>query len=142
MAFDNLSKDLEFIDADTTTAAGSNAITSDAVEVGGAFSVVGIVNLGTVVANGTNVVKLQECDTSDGSYSDITGATTGTLTNKSNTLAVVECIRPKKRYVQIVCTRAVANTTIEGMTALVKGRKNGPITQGSTVAEAPTVVIG
>lgn len=142
MAFDNLSKDLEFVDADTTTAAGTGAVTSDAIEVGGAYSVVGIVNLGVVVANGTNVVKMTECDTSGGSYSNITSATTGTITNNANTLAVVEVIRPKKRYVQIVCTRAVENTTIEGMTALVKGRKNGPITQGTTVAEAPTVVIG
>ena len=138
----NLSKDLEIIDADTITAAGTGAVLSDAIEVGGARSVLGVVSIGIVVANGTNILTATECDTSGGSYTAITGATTGTVTNSSNTQLILEVVAPKKRYIKFTCTRAEANTTLDGMTAAVYGRKNRPITQGATAAEAPTVVIG
>ena len=139
----NMSKDFEIVKADTNTTAGTtDTITSDAVEVAGAQSVLCIVDLGTITANGTATLQVTECDTSNGSYTDITGATAAAADDDDDTYLAVEVVKPKQRYIKIDCDRATANVVLGGMYAIVSKRKQAPITQGATAAAAPAVVLG
>jgi hypothetical protein len=57
----------------TAGAAGTSDITSDAVDTSGCEGVLFIVSFGGITAGAVTSIKVQQCDTSAGSYADLTG---------------------------------------------------------------------
>lgn len=142
MAHLNLATQCEIVKADTATAAGTDdTITSDAVEVDGAESVLCLVCVGTVTATGTIAIQVTGCDTSGGSYTNITGATAAGTDADDDVVFAIEVVRPKLKYLKIAVTRATANVVIDTMVCVIQKNKNAPITQGATVGDTPSVVV-
>jgi len=141
MGIRNLSQVCDIVVADTATAAGTTAITSDAVNVQGADSVLCIVSLGAITSTGTCALSVTESTTSGGSYTPITGATASATDADGETVLMTEIIRPKMGFIKIVATRAVANVVLKGIYAIVQRNGKYPTTQ-TTAADTATVVVG
>ncbi len=121
------------------TAAGTTELEGAAIDMSGFDEVTFLAVLGSVSSGGTDVLKAQESADGSTGWADITGATSGTQTDKSNKILAVSVYRPRKRYVRAVLTPAVANTVVGGVVAFqTQGRKE-PVTQPSSVAAAVTV---
>ena len=130
-------KAINVVDANGTTA------TAVAVDCIGASDVAILVQIGNIAANMT-ALKVTECDTSGGSYTDITGAafTNPTAAGSDNTLAVCYINRrngARKRYLKVTAT-AGADATLIGAVALLASNEQTPDTDTERgVAESLTV---
>ena len=122
-------------------AAGTGTSNSSEVDMSGFVSVLGSLQLGALTSTGGVTLKAQETDVSGSGYTDITGAT---ITNTGDTatlkLMVLEVIKPMKRYVRFVVTRATANCVIDTLTGIKIASKKMPSTQDTTVDVSEQVV--
>jgi hypothetical protein len=76
---------------------------------------------GATVGNGTYTTKIQECATSNGSFTDITGAAFAAVTQ--NTGVTELHFYTAKRYIQAVCTVAGGTpSAVIGVSVLVEKR--------------------
>ncbi len=101
-------------------AAGTtDTLTSDVLDTLGYDGVLFRVGFGAIAATGTATFKVQQCDTSGGSYADLTG-TSSAATGTSDDL-VIECeiVRPQERYLKTVITRATDNAAIDFVEAIL-----------------------
>lgn len=108
----------------TGTAAGSVVDLSNCQE-----SCNAVVNVGTIAAGGTSVaVKVQECATTTGTFTDIAGMDTGAITT-----AGVTAIRGARaqRYVKAFAYSAIGQTvSIPASVEFVNQKKISPATGG------------
>lgn len=104
------------------TIAGTTDITSSAIDTAGFESVFVFVEFGTPAAN--NQIKLQQCDTSGGTYADLLGtlATVGA----SDEVVWCEVRRPVERYIKAVATRGTSTTIVRGY-AILSGARSQPV---------------
>lgn len=96
--------------------AASAAQTSDAIDTKGYNSVQFVVVNGAATGSPSSYTvdaKVQECATSGGSYTDVTGATITQMTadNKIQTIAVEGLGTSRKRYLKLVITPAMTGGT-------------------------------
>lgn len=130
-------KAINIVDANGTTA------TAIAVDTIGASEVAILVPIGNIAANMT-ALKVTECDTSGGSYTDITGAafTNPTAAGSDNTISVCYLNYrngSRKRYLKVTATAGAAATLI-GAYAILAGNERTPDTDTERgVAESLTV---
>ena len=122
--------------ASTTTAgaAGTSAITSSAVDTAGFDGCLFIVPLGTIVASAVTSIKVQQCDTSGGSYADLTGTNQTIADTDDDKLLYVDVFRPREQFLKLVVSRATQNATIGGIIAVLYNARSRPVTHGSNVA--------
>ena len=113
------------------TASGTSTITqTTGLDTAGYDGTVFVVRLGTPSA--TNTLKVSQCDTVGGTYSDL--AATATSSGSDGPL-IVEITRPKEQFLKYVVTRGVA-TTIDTVAVIQYGARSRPVTQVSgTVIE-------
>lgn len=130
-------KIFQALDPDAYTAA-ANAGT--AIDTQGLENILFILMAGDLGASATLAFKITECDTSGGTYTDITGASATTLTqaspNDSNKAAAVELKRGDwtKRYLKCVATVGTATSDV-AVIAIGWGPGQFPVTQPAYVAE-------
>ncbi len=130
-------KAINLVDANGTTA------TAIAVDCIGSAEVAILVPIGNIAADMT-ALKVTECDTSGGSYTDITGAafTNPTASGSDNTYRVCFINRrngSRKRYLKVTATAGAAATLI-GAVALLASNEQTPDTDTERgVAESLTV---
>lgn len=129
-------EDHKFVLASTTTAgaAAATSITSDAVDTAGFETCTFVVPIGTIVAGAVTSMKVTQCDTSGGSYADLTGTSITIADDDDNKLRYVEVYRPREQYLKLVVSRATQNATIGGIVAILSGATNRTVTQGTNVA--------
>lgn len=92
----------------------------------------------TATQNGTVKFYLEECNTSDGTYAAVTGATIGTHKHgASGETAKTYMIDAKisKRYVKIVYQRETQQTSLAGGIALLYAGKEVPTDQAAVLKE-------
>ena len=108
-------------------ATGTSTITSTAIDMAGYDGCLFIVRLGSPATN--NSVKIQQCDTSGGSYADLTGTSVGS--HATDNPLIVDVFRPREQFLKYVVTRGTT-TTIDIVTIIQYGR-NGmkPVSQPS-----------
>jgi hypothetical protein len=108
-------------------ATGTSTITSSAIDMAGYEGAIFIVRLGSPATN--NSVKIQQCDTSGGTYADLTGTSVGS--HATDNPLIVDVCRPKEQFLKYVVTRGTT-TTIDIVTIIQYG-KNGmrPVSQPS-----------
>lgn len=124
-----------FIASNTTAgAAGTSAITSSAVDTAGFDGCLFIVPLGTIVAGAVTSLKVQQCDTSGGSYADLTGSNQTIADTDDDKLLYVDVFRPREQFLKLVVSRATQNATIGGIIAILYNARNRPVTHGTGVA--------
>lgn len=122
--------------ASTTTlgAAAATTITSSAVDTAGYDGVLFIVPLGTIVSGAATSIKVQQCDTTGGSYADLTGTSQTIADTDDDKLVYVDVFQPKEQFLKLVVSRATQNATIGGIIALRYNAGMRPATQGTGVS--------
>lgn len=124
---------------DTTGATATSA----AIDCIGAGEVLLIVNLGNVAANMT-ALKIQECETSGGSYTDVTGGawTSPTAASGDNTIRIATINRRnggRQRYLKIVATGGAGATLISATAVLGELEKTPTSATEQNVTEVLTI---
>jgi hypothetical protein len=109
------------------TASGTSTITqTTGLDMSGYEGCVFIIRLGTPGAS--NTLKIAQCDTSTGTYSDLAGSATS---SGSDTPLIVDVKAPQEQYLKYIVTRAVAST-IDTVVAIQYGAAARPITAALT----------
>lgn len=126
-----------FIAATTTAgAAGTTAITSNAVDTAGYDGVCFIVPLGAIVNGAVTSMKMQQSsdDAATDDYTDVAGTSVTIADTDDDKLKYLDVCRPGKRYVKLVISRATQNATIGGVIAILYSARKRPVTHGTGVA--------
>ncbi|HOC18441.1 MAG TPA: hypothetical protein PKK95_09245 [Vicinamibacterales bacterium] len=103
----------------------SGASAGDAVDTAGYDEAVVIFACGVIAANGTLDVKVQECDTSDGTFTDVEDAVFSQktpTTDQAMYAGYIRCEGVRKRWLKAHATQATAAAT--GAVAFLLGGKN------------------
>ena len=128
----NLSENCKVLMVKAGQAAGTDAVTTDVVDMAGYREVV---FLGSITSkNAANFVNLQE-----GSASDTLADLAGTKAASDKTYFKLALVRPKKRYVAAKITRGVSTATGPVWAILFKARQ-APITSAATDLDEETHV--
>lgn len=122
--------------ASTTTAgaAGVSTITSSAVDTAGYDGVLFIVPFGAIVSGAVTSIKVQQCDTTGGSYADLTGTSQTIADTDDDKLFYVDVFRPQEQFLKLIVSRATQNATVGGIIALKYRGATRPVTQGTNVS--------
>lgn len=108
------------------TATGTSTITGSALDMAGFDSATFIIRLGSPATN--NNIRVTQCDTSGGSYADLTGTLVGN--NATDNPLIVEVSRPREQFLKYVVTRGTT-TTIDAVTIIQHRSRTRPVTQPS-----------
>jgi hypothetical protein len=87
-------------------ATGTTTITGTALNMAGFDGVLFLVSLGTPATD--NSVKITQCDTSGGSYADLTGTSVGS--HATDTPLIVDIKYPREQFLKYVVTRTTTTT--------------------------------
>ena len=142
----NLLKNVKVQEVLAPVAAGSSIDSnSDILDMQNWDGVIFIVPITDSVATGVATLTIeQNTANSDTGMAALSGATAtatcSTNDDLNNTLLIVDCYRPRERYVQAVVTSATANIAYGNMIAIQYEGRKAPVTQPATV-QASTQVI-
>lgn len=133
----SLLKDAKIIRIGNAVAAGTSDIESDVVDTAGYENCCFIALFGALTATAVTSIKVQQCDTSGGSYADLAGtAASLTAETHDNKIAAVEIHQPKERYLKLVVDRDTANAVVDGVIAILYNGAVSPVTAHSSVVSA------
>lgn len=113
----------------TTVAAvatGTSTITGSALDMTGYEGAIFVVRLGSPATN--NSVKIQQCDTSGGTYADLTGTSVGS--HASDNPLIIDIKNTDEKFLKYVVTRGTTST-IDIVTIIQYGPQRLPVTQPS-----------
>lgn len=131
----NITQDCKLIRHSNAVAAGATAITPSAgIDTAGFDAVTFIAMFGAIVTSAVTSVKVQQSDddgVSDG-YSDLEGSSVSVADDDDNQIVAVEIIRPQKRYLKMIVSRATANATLDGIVAILHSGNVSPTTHDAT----------
>jgi hypothetical protein len=108
------------------TATGTSTITGAALDMTGFDGAMLIVRLGSPATN--NNIRFSQCDTTGGSYADLTGTLVGN--HATDNPLVVDLRRPQEGFLKYVITRGTT-TTIDAVTIIQYHGSPRPTTQPS-----------
>jgi hypothetical protein len=125
----NLIKSVKVILAKAGQSSAGTDVESDVIDMQG-FEACAFV--GTIAtANAGNYAKVQQCDTSGGSYADLEG--TKLVTGDNGDSFLIEVVRPRERFLKLYIERGGANTATGDVYAILSGAHKVPTTHGTTV---------
>jgi len=113
----------------TTVAAvatGTSTITGSALDMTGYGGAIFVVRLGAPATN--NSVKIQQCDTSGGTYADLTGTSVGS--HATDNPLIIDIKNTDEKFLKYVVTRGTTST-IDIVTIIQYGPQTRPVTQPS-----------
>jgi hypothetical protein len=113
--------------------AATTDITSDAVDTANCDGVLFIVSFGTITVNAVTSIKVQQCDTSGGSYADLEGTAQTVADSHDNKTFYVDIFRPREQFLKLVVDRGTANAVVGSIIAIKYNCANRPVTQGAGV---------
>ena len=102
----------------TAGAAGTSSITSDAVNMTGYDGCLFIVPFGAIVSGAATSIKLTQCDTSGGSYADLTGTSQTVADTDDDKTFIIDIQQPQEQFLKLVVSRATQNATVGGIYAI------------------------
>ena len=128
-----LLKNTKIVRHNNGAAAGTTAITPSAgVDMAGYNSCLFLVAFGTLTATAVPSIKVQQSDddgVGDG-YSDLTDKAYAITDADDDKIIACEILRPTKRYLKLIVTRATANAVLDGIFAILGNPcAQTPITQ-------------
>lgn len=125
----NLSKVVKVVLAKATQTSAGTEVLSDAIDTLG-FE--GCMFVGSITtANAGNYAKVTQCDTSGGSYADLTG--TKLVPGDNGDSFLIDINQPLERYLKLSIIRAGANTVTGDVYALLYGARTVPVSHGTTI---------
>jgi hypothetical protein len=126
---------IEIASNTTAGAAGTADITTAAVDTAGYEGVLFIVPLGTIVSGAVTSIKVQQCDTTGGSYADLTGSAQTIADTDDDKLLYVDVYRPQEQFLKLIVDRGTQNTTVGGVVAIKYGKRTlGTASHGTGVS--------
>lgn len=108
------------------TATGTSTITGAAIDMAGFDGVMVVIRLGSPATN--NNIRLTQCDTTGGSYADLTGTLVGN--HATDNPLIVDLKRPVEGFIKYVVTRGTT-TTIDTVCVIQYKARTRPATQPS-----------
>ena len=119
--------------------ANANTMNGTGIDMNDFFELIATAMTGVVTGTAVCTVKVQECDTSGGTYADVSGAE-ATFTNnaESNLCKVIDVDwkhPDRKRYARVQNVVSVANAAIIGVSTLRVQPKGGDMTADTSVDE-------
>jgi hypothetical protein len=112
-------------------AAGTSTINGSAIDMAGFDVATFIIRLGTPATN--NNIRVQQCDTSTGTYADLLGTRMGD--NSTDTPLMVEVLKPTKQFVRYSIARGTSTTVDIAVTAQSRSRSRPVTHAGAGVIE-------
>ncbi len=122
----------------TAGAAATTDITSDAVDTAGCEGVLFIVSFGAITSTAVTSIKVQQCDTSGGSYADLTGTGQTVADTNDDTTFYVDVFQPREQFLKLVVDRGTANAVVGPIIAIKYNAASRPTTQGANVTGGET----
>lgn len=110
-------------------AAATTDITSDAVDTAGFDGVLFIVSFGTITSGAATSIKVQQCDTSGGSYADLEGTAQTVADTNDNKTFIVDVFRPREQFLKLVVDRGTQNAVVGSIIAIKYNASQRPVTQ-------------
>lgn len=129
-----------FIQAATVDAgaAATTDVESAAVDAANCDSVVFIVSFGTIVTDAVTSIKVQQCDTSGGSYTDLEGTAITVADSHDNKTFLIEVARPREQFLKCIVDRGTENATVGAIVAIKTNVAQRPVTQGTNIQSYET----
>lgn len=107
-------------------AAGTSDLTSEYVDTALYESTRFVIGFGAITSGAVTSVKVQQCDTSGGSYADLEGTSQTVADDDDNQIVIVEITRPRERYLKTVIDRGTQNAVIDFEIVEQSGPRNLP----------------
>lgn len=132
----NLAKNAKFVRVklDGTNYVGTAAttdLTSEYIDTLGFEEVTIVTGFGAITSSAVTSVKLTQCDTSGGTYADLTGTSITVADDDDNQVTVHGLFRPKERYIKVVTDRGTANAVLDFQLAILSNPTIAPVTHDS-----------
>jgi hypothetical protein len=123
----------------------SDVVPTHGVDMAGYDAVTFMFSFGTITSTAVTSVKAQSSsdDAVADAYVDIAGTSLAVADTLSNTVALLEIIRPPDRWVLPVIDRGTANAVVNNIIAIqyrMHGSTTAPVTQPATVGASKIVV--
>lgn len=140
----SLLKNGEFVRVMNAVAAGTTSQNSTGVDCSGVDAVTFVAAFGTITSGAVTSIKAQQSsdDGSSDDYTDIAGSSCTVADDQDNKVAVLEIVRPLKKYVRLVVVRGTQNAVIDGVIAITSHARKVPVSQGSTVVATSKTLPG
>jgi|TARA_Y100000310_G_scaffold271213_1_gene285611 hypothetical protein len=138
----NLSKATKVTRHEVAVAAGSTDITpSGYIDMQNFEGCMFIINFGTITATAVTGVRLQQCDTSGGTYADLEGSAQVVADSDDDQAFIIDCYRPQERYLKVIIDRATANAVLDGITAIQYGPRKLPVSDDSSTVGGSELLV-
>lgn len=104
-------------------------------------TVIFAVHCGTIGGTGAFLTLVQSEDNYSDDYTAIEGSKLDLLASDSDKLVLIECVRPRKRFVRVVVDRTGRTMDVKGIIAVGKPyHRTLPVVQDSTVGSKLSVI--
>lgn len=120
-------------------AAGTTPQTSSTVDMQLYNGLVLLAGFGTITSGAVTSVSAQQSG-DDVTYTPIAGSTLTIADTDDNKIVLIELIKPLKRYVQLVISRATQNAVIDFAVAIPYLHRKPPVAASSSLAHYVTVI--
>ena len=127
----NLFRNIKATRVENAAAAGTSDIESDSVDMAGFEGVAFVVALGAITSGAVTNVHL-ETSTDNSSFSDLEGSAQTVADDDDNQIWILDCYKPRERYIRCVVDRGTQNAVVDGITAYQYGPKLAPVTHDAT----------
>lgn len=122
----------------TNGAAGATDITGETIDTANYEGCCFLVQLGAIVTGAVTSLKVTECDTAGGTYTDVASSSITVADDDDGEVRYLDYHRPAKRYLKLYVDRATQNATVSAV-AIKYGAKSQPTaqptgTEGTAVA--------
>lgn len=122
-----------------TGAAGTSDLTSEAVDMAGFEAARFTCGFGAITSGAVTSTKVQQCDTSGGSYADLAGTAQTVADDDDNQIVITEIVKPRERYLKHVVDRGTQNAVIDFLIVELFGAKKLPVADDSATVIAREV---
>ena len=132
----NLSKQISIQQVITPVAgvAGTSDISGASVDMSLYQSVLFEVVFGVIAATAVTSIKVQQRDTSTGTWADLEGTGITVANTDDGKIFFIDVVRPMERFVRVVVARATANAAVASASALAYEPRQQATAHGATVS--------
>lgn len=125
-----------------TVAAGTtDTLESTYVDTAGFQGCRFIIGFGAITANAVTTCKVEQCDTSGGSYADLLGTAISVADDDDSQIVVMDIFQPRERYLKSVITRATANAVVDFLIVELYGPTTVPAVRTDATVVATEISI-
>ncbi len=115
-----------------TGSAGTSDLTSEYVDTQGYEGARFICGFGTITSSAVTNTKVQQCDSSGGSYADLEGTAQTVADDDDNQMVITEIVKPQERYLKHVIDRGTANAVVDFLIVELFGPVKEPVSSDTT----------